>query len=200
MSKTPNFTSPPSKATSLSPINIPPNPIPISKAPFQPPKETNPLTFPNGSSIIYTLRALISQDIPLNQGCLTPITVIIPKGSFLSPSGQAAVVGGNVLTSQRVTDVILRAFGACAASQGCCNNLTFGTSNSHLPVCWPPLKQVNPSSSLLCEMAESLKNSDSSNLKPTFSPNLDGGNQALAAAAPAPTPANREKEAKEAAP
>ncbi|MDI1489919.1 MAG: hypothetical protein OHK93_001118 [Ramalina farinacea] len=78
------------------------------------------------SAIIYTLRALISQDIPLNQGCLAPITVIIPKGSFLSPSGQAAVVGGNVLTSQRVTDVILRAFGACAASQGCCNNLTFG--------------------------------------------------------------------------
>jgi len=78
------------------------------------------------SAIIYCLRCLISEDIPLNQGCLAPITVHIPPGSFLSPSGKAAVVGGNVLTSQRVTDVILRCFQACAASQGDCNNLTFG--------------------------------------------------------------------------
>jgi 5-oxoprolinase (ATP-hydrolysing) len=69
---------------------------------------------------------LISEDIPLNQGCLKPIHVKIPKGSFLSPSDGAAVVGGNVLTSQRVTDVVLKAFHACAASQGDCNNLTFG--------------------------------------------------------------------------
>lgn len=78
------------------------------------------------SAIIYCLRCLISEDIPLNQGCLEPITVKIPPDSFLSPSDTAAVVGGNVLTSQRVTDVILRAFNACAASQGDCNNLTFG--------------------------------------------------------------------------
>lgn len=78
------------------------------------------------SAIIYCLRCLISEDIPLNQGCLTPITVKIPPRSFLSPSATAAVVGGNVLTSQRVTDVVLRAFQACAASQGDCNNLTFG--------------------------------------------------------------------------
>lgn len=78
------------------------------------------------SAIIYCLRCLISEDIPLNQGCLAPITVRIPPGSFLSPSENAAVVGGNVLTSQRVTDVILRCFHACAASQGDCNNLTFG--------------------------------------------------------------------------
>ncbi|KAK6605128.1 hydantoinase B/oxoprolinase [Botrytis cinerea] len=78
------------------------------------------------SAIIYCLRSLISEDIPLNQGCLKPITVLIPPKSFLSPSDKAAVVGGNVLTSQRVTDVILRAFRACAASQGDCNNLTFG--------------------------------------------------------------------------
>ncbi|WPH00397.1 Hypothetical protein R9X50_00322400 [Acrodontium crateriforme] len=78
------------------------------------------------SAIIYCLRALISEDIPLNQGCLKPVKVIIPKGSFLSPSGTAAVVGGNVLTSQRVTDVVLKAFQACAASQGDTNNLTFG--------------------------------------------------------------------------
>ncbi len=78
------------------------------------------------SAIIYCLRSLIEDDIPLNQGCLKPIQVKIPPRSFLSPSDKAAVVGGNVLTSQRVTDVILRAFAACAASQGDCNNLTFG--------------------------------------------------------------------------
>jgi 5-oxoprolinase (ATP-hydrolysing) len=78
------------------------------------------------SAIIYCLRCLIKEDIPLNQGCLKPINVIIPKKSFLSPSGTAAVVGGNVLTSQRVTDVVLKAFQACAASQGDTNNLTFG--------------------------------------------------------------------------
>jgi 5-oxoprolinase (ATP-hydrolysing) len=78
------------------------------------------------SAIIYCLRCLISEDIPLNQGCLKPIDVRIPKRSFLSPSEKAAVVGGNVLTSQRVTDVIFRCFEACAASQGDTNNLTFG--------------------------------------------------------------------------
>ncbi|KAH0617312.1 hypothetical protein JD844_015349 [Phrynosoma platyrhinos] len=64
------------------------------------------------------------------QGCLAPIRVIIPKGSILDPSLDAAVVGGNVLTSQRVVDVIFRAFEACAASQGCMNNVTFG--NEHV--------------------------------------------------------------------
>ncbi|KAJ5802249.1 uncharacterized protein N7503_004699 [Penicillium pulvis] len=78
------------------------------------------------SAIIYCLRCLISDDIPLNQGCLKPIDVRIPQKSLLSPSESAAVVGGNVLTSQRVTDVILRCFQACAASQGDTNNLTFG--------------------------------------------------------------------------
>ncbi|KAK0638822.1 Hydantoinase B/oxoprolinase-domain-containing protein [Cercophora newfieldiana] len=78
------------------------------------------------SAIIYALRCMISEDIPLNQGCLKPITVKIPPKSLLSPSDDAAVVGGNVLTSQRITDVIFKAFQACAASQGDCNNLTFG--------------------------------------------------------------------------
>ncbi|KAI0536346.1 hydantoinase B/oxoprolinase [Xylaria digitata] len=78
------------------------------------------------SAIIYSLRCLISEDIPLNQGCLKPIHVKIPPKSLLSPSAGAAVVGGNVMTSQRVTDVIFKAFEACAASQGDCNNLTFG--------------------------------------------------------------------------
>jgi len=78
------------------------------------------------SAILYSLRCLVSREVPLNQGCLNPIQIIIPSGTLLSPSEDAAVVGGNVLTSQRVTDVVLKAFKACAASQGCMNNLTFG--------------------------------------------------------------------------
>ncbi|KAL4393985.1 5-oxoprolinase 1 isoform X1 [Arachis hypogaea] len=78
------------------------------------------------AAVIYCVRCLVNIDIPLNQGCLAPVKILIPEGSFLSPSDSAAVVGGNVLTSQRITDVIFTAFQACACSQGCMNNLTFG--------------------------------------------------------------------------
>ncbi|KAK4687418.1 5-oxoprolinase (ATP-hydrolyzing), partial [Tremellales sp. Uapishka_1] len=78
------------------------------------------------SAIIYVLRSLIVSDLPLNQGCLTPIKVIVPPESLLAPGDDVAVCAGNVESSQRVTDVILKAFQACAASQGGCNNLTFG--------------------------------------------------------------------------
>ncbi|XP_022243322.1 5-oxoprolinase-like isoform X2 [Limulus polyphemus] len=78
------------------------------------------------SAIIYCLRCLVGHDVPLNQGCLAPVKIVIPEGSILSPYKDAAVVGGNVLTSQRIVDVVLKAFGACAASQGCMNNITFG--------------------------------------------------------------------------
>ncbi len=78
------------------------------------------------SAILYCLRCLIKKDLPLNYGCLIPITINVPKGSLLDPSPEAAVVGGNVLTSQRITDVVLKAFGVAAASQGCMNNFTFG--------------------------------------------------------------------------
>ena len=81
------------------------------------------------SAIIYCLRCMVGHDIPLNQGCLNPVTVNIPPGSLLDPSEAAAVVGGNVLTSQRIVDVVFRAFSACAASQGCMNNITFGDDN-----------------------------------------------------------------------
>ena len=57
---------------------------------------------------------------------MKPVQVTIPKGCLLDPSDTAAVVGGNVLTSQRITDVVFRAFETCAASQGCMNNVTFG--------------------------------------------------------------------------
>ena len=69
------------------------------------------------SAIIYCLRCMLNYDIPLNQGCLKPINVIIPKGSLLWPSDDAAVVGGNVQTSQRIVDLILKALKICAASQ-----------------------------------------------------------------------------------
>ncbi|XP_063155873.1 5-oxoprolinase isoform X1 [Candoia aspera] len=82
------------------------------------------------SALIYCLRCMVGEDIPLNQGCLSPVHVVVPRKSILDPSLDAAVVGGNVLTSQRVVDVIFRAFEACAASQGCMNNVTFG--NEHI--------------------------------------------------------------------
>jgi 5-oxoprolinase (ATP-hydrolysing) len=78
------------------------------------------------SAILYCLRCLIDSDIPLNQGCLEPIEILIEEGSLLAPTENAAVVAGNVLTSQRIVDVIFKALNSCAASQGCMNNFTFG--------------------------------------------------------------------------
>jgi 5-oxoprolinase (ATP-hydrolysing) len=75
------------------------------------------------AAVIYCLRCLVGREIPLNQGCLVPIKIHVPPGTILSPADGAAVVGGNVLTSQRLCDVILRAFSAVAASQGCMNNV-----------------------------------------------------------------------------
>jgi 5-oxoprolinase (ATP-hydrolysing) len=82
------------------------------------------------SAVIYALRSMVTDDIPMNQGCLDPVSIILPEDCLLNPSSLRAVCGGNVLTSQRITDVILRAFGACASSQGCMNNVTFGTATT----------------------------------------------------------------------
>lgn len=78
------------------------------------------------SALIYCLRCMVGHDVPLNQGCLAPIKVIVPKNSILDPSEGAAVVGGNVLTSQRIVDTVLKTFSVCAASCGCMNNITIG--------------------------------------------------------------------------
>ncbi|KAF2023985.1 hypothetical protein EK21DRAFT_104979 [Setomelanomma holmii] len=78
------------------------------------------------SATLYVLRCLIDQDIPLNEGCLRPLTFTIPEGSILDTSPYAAVCAGNPITSQRVTDVVIKAFEACAASQGDCNVVSFG--------------------------------------------------------------------------
>jgi len=78
------------------------------------------------SAILYALRCLVAEPIPLNHGCLRPVRLSVAEGSILAPDQLAAVVGGNVLTSQRIVDVLFKAFGCVAASQGCMNNLTFG--------------------------------------------------------------------------
>ena len=57
---------------------------------------------------------------------MKPVKLVIPPGTILSPSEISAVVGGNVLTTQRIVDVVFKAFETCAASQGCMNNTTFG--------------------------------------------------------------------------
>ncbi|KAJ3457044.1 hypothetical protein MRS44_014185 [Fusarium solani] len=78
------------------------------------------------SVIMYCLRSMISTDIPLNQGCLKPIKVVCPENTILSPSPTAGTVGCTTETSQKVADLVLRAFNAAAASQGTMNNLSFG--------------------------------------------------------------------------
>ncbi len=78
------------------------------------------------SAVIYVLRCLVAERIPLNEGCLDPVRIHIPQGCILNPSPGRAVAGGNVETSQRVVDVLLGALGLAAASQGTMNNVTFG--------------------------------------------------------------------------
>ncbi len=78
------------------------------------------------SAVIYALRCLIDEDLPLNGGFLQPVEIKLREGSILNPQKDAAVVGGNVTTSQRIVDVIFQAFGNVADSCGCMNNLTFG--------------------------------------------------------------------------
>jgi 5-oxoprolinase (ATP-hydrolysing) len=75
---------------------------------------------------LYVVRTLIDDAIPMNDGCLRPIELIVPEGSMLNPSHPAAVVAGNVETSQVVTDALFAATGRLAPSQGTMNNFTFG--------------------------------------------------------------------------
>jgi 5-oxoprolinase (ATP-hydrolysing) len=80
------------------------------------------------AAVLYVFRTLVDDDIPLNGGCLKPIHVIIPEGSMLRPHYPAAVVAGNVETSQCITDALYGALGAMGASQGTMNNFTFGNA------------------------------------------------------------------------
>ncbi len=78
------------------------------------------------AAVLYVFRTLVDEDIPLNAGCLKPLRVIIPEGSMLNPRYPAAVVAGNVETSQCTTDALYGALGVLAGSQGTMNNFTFG--------------------------------------------------------------------------
>jgi 5-oxoprolinase (ATP-hydrolysing) len=78
------------------------------------------------AAVIYVLRTLVAERIPLNGGCLAPVRIRVPPGCLLDPPPGSAVGGGNVETSQRVVDVLLGALGLAAASQGTMNNVSFG--------------------------------------------------------------------------
>ena len=78
------------------------------------------------AAVLYVFRTLIDRPIPLNEGCLEPLEITIPRGSMLDPAPPAAVAAGNVETSQCIVDALYGALGMLAASQGTMNNLTFG--------------------------------------------------------------------------
>jgi 5-oxoprolinase (ATP-hydrolysing) len=78
--------------------------------------------------VLYVFRTLVQDDIPLNAGCLEPLVIEIPPGSLLDPRPPAAVVAGNVETSQYLADALYGALGVLAGSQGTMNNLTFGNA------------------------------------------------------------------------
>ena len=80
------------------------------------------------AAVLYVFRVMVDDDIPMNAGCLRPIRIVIPKKSLLSPEFPAAVVAGNVETSQEVTNCLFGALGAMAAAQGTMNNLNFGNA------------------------------------------------------------------------
>ncbi|MDQ1079880.1 hydantoinase B/oxoprolinase family protein [Pseudoroseomonas cervicalis] len=76
--------------------------------------------------VLYCFRCLVGEDIPLNDGCLVPLDIIVPEGSFLAPRPGAAVVAGNTEVSQATANALLAALGACAGAQATMNNLLFG--------------------------------------------------------------------------
>jgi 5-oxoprolinase (ATP-hydrolysing) len=78
------------------------------------------------AAALYVFRCLVDDDIPLNAGCLAPLEIVVPPGSMLNPAPPAAVVAGNVETSQHLVDALFEALGVAANAQGTMNNLTFG--------------------------------------------------------------------------
>ncbi len=93
------------------------------------PQQANNFNAPRAvtiAAVLYVFRTLIDEPIPLNAGCLRPITVVVPPGSMLDPIAPAAVVAGNVETSQCIVDALYGALGLQAAAQGTMNNFTFG--------------------------------------------------------------------------
>lgn len=80
------------------------------------------------AAVLYVFRTLVDDDIPMNEGCLRPIEIVIPPGSMLAPRHPAAVAAGNVETSQCITDALYGALGVLASAQGTMNNVTFGNA------------------------------------------------------------------------
>jgi 5-oxoprolinase (ATP-hydrolysing) len=78
------------------------------------------------AAVLYVFRTLVDDNIPLNAGCLKPLDIVIPQGCLLNPQSPAAVVAGNVETSQGIVDALYGALGILAGSQGTMNNFTFG--------------------------------------------------------------------------
>ncbi|WP_094227493.1 hydantoinase B/oxoprolinase family protein [Methanolobus psychrotolerans] len=78
------------------------------------------------AAVLYVFRTLVREEIPLNEGCLRPLEISIPEKSILNPEYPAAVVAGNVETSQYIVDALFGALGVMAGSQGTMNNFTFG--------------------------------------------------------------------------
>ncbi|MFF9121428.1 hydantoinase B/oxoprolinase family protein [Streptomyces massasporeus] len=78
------------------------------------------------AAVLYVFRTLVADDIPLNDGCLRPLSIVVPPGSLLAPEPPAAVVAGNVETSQAVTGALYAALGVQAEGSGTMNNVTFG--------------------------------------------------------------------------
>jgi 5-oxoprolinase (ATP-hydrolysing) len=80
------------------------------------------------AAVLYVFRTLIDDDLPLNEGCLKPLRIIIPEGSMLDPRSPAAVIAGNTEVSQAITDCLYGALGLLAASQGTMNNVLYGNA------------------------------------------------------------------------
>ncbi|MDQ8703403.1 hydantoinase B/oxoprolinase family protein [Streptomyces sp. LHD-70] len=78
------------------------------------------------AAVLYVFRTLVADDIPLNDGCLRPLKIVVPPGSMLAPEPPAAVVAGNVETSQAITGALYAALGVQAEGSGTMNNVTFG--------------------------------------------------------------------------
>jgi 5-oxoprolinase (ATP-hydrolysing) len=80
------------------------------------------------AAVLYVFRTLIDDDLPLNEGCLKPLRIIIPEGSMINPRSPAAVIAGNTEVSQAITDCLFGALGVLAASQGTMNNFLYGNA------------------------------------------------------------------------
>ena len=100
--------------------------IDFSGTSLQNPGNYNAPTAVCRAAVLYVFRTLVDDDIPLNEGCLKPLNIIVPPGTMISPTYPAAVISGNTEVSQAITDTLFGALGVLAASQGTMNNFVYG--------------------------------------------------------------------------